>query len=103
MPFSFLLFDNCISGILYLKFEEKIYLSKNIIAKKVFLPIWNYGKITMFCHFRKLENFKIFYWLQYQKSQWNFIIFKFSAVSQIWKKYIQVLNDWDLPLSEVQR
>ena len=24
---------------------------------------------------------------------------KFSAVSQIWKKYIQKLNDWDLPLS----
>ena len=23
-------------------------------------------------------------------------MFKFSAVSQIWKKYIQ--NDWDLPL-----
>ena len=60
MPFSFLPFDNCISGILYLKFEEKIYLSKNIIAKKVFLPIWNYGKISMFCDFRKLENFKIF-------------------------------------------
>ena len=39
MPFSFLPFDNCILGILYLKFEEKIYLSKNIIAKKVFLLI----------------------------------------------------------------
>ena len=26
-------------------------------------------------------------------------MFKFSAVSQIWKKYIQKLNDWDLPLS----
>ena len=23
---------------------------------------------------------------------------KISAVSQIWKKYIQKLNDWDLPL-----
>ena len=23
---------------------------------------------------------------------------KFSAVSQIWKKYSQKLNDWDLPL-----
>ena len=44
----------------YLKFEEKIYLSKNIIAKKVFLSIWHYGKNSMFCHFRKLENFKIF-------------------------------------------
>ena len=43
-----------------MKFEEKIYLSKNIIAKKVFLPIWHYGKNSMFCHFRKLENFKIF-------------------------------------------
>ena len=26
-------------------------------------------------------------------------MFKFSAVSQIWKKYIQKLNDWDLPLN----
>ena len=34
MLFSFLPFDNCISGILYLIFEEKIYLSKNITAKK---------------------------------------------------------------------
>ena len=25
-------------------------------------------------------------------------MFKFSAVSQIWKKSIQKLNDWDLPL-----
>ena len=25
-------------------------------------------------------------------------MFKCSAVSQIWKKYIQKLNDWDLPL-----
>ena len=25
-------------------------------------------------------------------------MFKFSAVSQIWKEYIQKLNDWDLPL-----
>ena len=25
---------------------------------------------------------------------------KFSAVSQIWKKYIQKLNDWDLPLKQ---
>ena len=38
-------------------------------------------------------------WLHYQKLQWNFIMFKFSAVSQIWKKYIQKLNDWDLPLN----
>ena len=28
-------------------------------------------------------------------------MFKFSAVSQIWKKYIQKLNDWDLSLSQV--
>ena len=27
---------------------------------------------------------------------------KFSAVSQIWKKYNQKLNDWDLPLSKHQ-
>ena len=27
-------------------------------------------------------------------------MFKFSAVSQIWKKYIQKLNDWDLPLNK---
>ena len=26
-------------------------------------------------------------------------MFKFSAVSQIWKKYIQKLNDWDLSYS----
>ena len=26
---------------------------------------------------------------------------KFSAVSQIWKKYIQKLNDWDLPLTSL--
>ena len=26
-------------------------------------------------------------------------MFKFSTVSQIWKKYIQKLNDWDLPLN----
>ena len=26
-------------------------------------------------------------------------MFKFSALSQIWKKYIQKLNDWDLPLT----
>ena len=26
-------------------------------------------------------------------------MFKFSAVSQIWKKYIQKLDDWDLPLT----
>ena len=26
-------------------------------------------------------------------------MFKFSGVSQIWKKYIQKLNDWDLPLN----
>ena len=28
-------------------------------------------------------------------------MFKSSAVSQIWKKYIQKLNDWDLPLSVI--
>ena len=27
-------------------------------------------------------------------------MFKFSAISQIWKKYIQKLNDWDLSLTE---
>ena len=27
-------------------------------------------------------------------------MFKFSAVSQIWKKYIQKLNDWDLPFKQ---
>ena len=27
-------------------------------------------------------------------------MFKFSAVSQIWKKYILKLNDWDLPLKK---
>ena len=29
-------------------------------------------------------------------------MFKFSAVSQIWKKYIQKLNDWDLPLNYIK-
>ena len=48
--------------------------------------------------FQKVWIFQNLYWLQYQKSQWNFIMFKFSAASQIWKKYIQKLNDWDLPL-----
>ena len=28
-------------------------------------------------------------------------MFQFSAVSQIWKKYIQKLNDWDLPLKQL--
>ena len=51
--------------------------------------------------FQKVGKFQNLYLLQYQKSQWNFIIFKFSAVSQIWKKYIQKLNDWDLPLNEL--
>ena len=44
----FLPFDNCISGILYLKFEEKIYLSKNIIAKKVFLLLWHDTMVKKF-------------------------------------------------------
>ena len=30
-------------------------------------------------------------------------MFKFSAVSQIWKKYIQKLNDWDLSLNVTTR
>ena len=30
-------------------------------------------------------------------------MFKFSAVSEIWKKYIQKLNDWDLPFIEFVR
>ena len=47
MPFSFLSFDYCISGILYLQLEEKIYLSKNIMAKKVFLSVLHYGKNSM--------------------------------------------------------
>ena len=34
--------------------------------------------------------------------QWNFMMFKFSTVSQIWKKYIQKLNDWDLALIAFQ-
>ena len=28
-------------------------------------------------------------------------MFKFSELSQIWKKYIQKLNDWDLPLTDI--
>ena len=41
MPFSFFPFDNCISGlgIVYLKFEEKIYtLVKILLRKKHFCP-----------------------------------------------------------------
>ena len=30
-------------------------------------------------------------------------MFKFSAVSQIWKKYIQKLNDWDLSLKQKKK
>ena len=30
-------------------------------------------------------------------------MFKFSAVFQIWKKYIQKLNDWDLPLTIIHK
>ena len=36
--FSFLSSVNCISGILYLKFEKKIYFRKNIIEKRYFWP-----------------------------------------------------------------
>ena len=39
VPFSFLPFNNFISGILHFKSEDKIYFSKNIIAKKAFLPL----------------------------------------------------------------
>ena len=45
VPFSFLPFDNCISGISYLKFEEKIYLSKNIV-KRYFYPYDTTVKIS---------------------------------------------------------
>ena len=37
-----------------------IYFRENVIAKKVFLPVWDNGKSSMFCQFRKLENLKIF-------------------------------------------
>ena len=39
--------------------NRKYASEENIIAKKVFLPLWDYGKSSMFCHFRKLENLKI--------------------------------------------
>ena len=39
---------------------KEIILQKNIIAEKVFLSHWDCEKSSMFCHFRKLENFKIF-------------------------------------------
>ena len=29
-------------------------------------------------------------------------MFKLSELSQIWKKYIQKLNDWDLPLIDTR-
>ena len=78
-----------------------MYLSKNIIAKKVFLPVLHYGKKIHFLSFQEVWKFQNLYWLQYQKLQWNFIMLKFSAVAQIWKKYIKKLNDWDLPLSAI--
>ena len=34
VPFSFLPFDNCISGILYLKYEEKMHVSKILLRKR---------------------------------------------------------------------
>ena len=45
-----------------------------------------------------MENFKIFIGYNIKSYNENFIMFKFSAVSQIWKKYIQKLNAWDLSL-----
>ena len=46
VPFSFLPFDNCISGILYLQFEEKIYLSEKILLpKRYFCPYYTMVKI----------------------------------------------------------
>ena len=56
----------------------------------------NMDHLLSFQEFGKFQNL---YWLQYQKLQWNFIMFKLSAVSQIWKKYIQKLNEWDLSLT----
>ena len=38
---------------------ENINSLKYYCEKGIF-PLWNYDKISMFCHFRKLENFKIF-------------------------------------------
>ena len=33
--------------------------SEKNIAKKVVPPLWDYGKSSMFCSFRKLDNLKL--------------------------------------------
>ena len=71
------------------------YTSEKILLWKGHFCSYETTKSSIFCHSRKLENL---YWYQYQKLQWNFIMFKFSALFQIWKKYIQKLNAWDLPI-----
>ena len=68
------------------------------MRKRYFCPYDTMVKFHVLA-FQKVGKFQNLYWLQYHKLQWNFIMFKFSAVSQIWKKYIQKLNDWDLPLT----
>ena len=73
---------------------------KILLRKRYFCPYDTMGKFHVLS-FQKVGKFQNLYWLHYQKSQWNFIMFKFSALSQIWKKYIQKLNDWDLPLKSL--
>ena len=51
------------------------------------VPMWLWYNLHVLS-FQKVGKCQNLYWLQYQKLQWNFIMFKFSAVSQIWKKYI---------------
>ena len=52
-----------------------------------------------FCHFRKLENFKIF--IGYDIKSYNESSYCSNLVQYLkfGKKYIQKLNDWDLSLS----
>ena len=78
--------------------KRKYTKVKILLRKRYFCPYDTMVKFHVLS-FQKVGKFQNLYWLQYQKLQWNFMMFKFSAVSQIWKKYIQKLNDWDLPLS----
>ena len=45
MPFSFLPFDNCISGILYLQFERSYTELKILLRKRYFCPYYTLVKI----------------------------------------------------------
>ena len=54
---------------------------KNIIAKLVFLPIWDTGKRFMFYLYRKLEIFQCN--ISGRKSKLHFIMFEFITSTTI--------------------